>query len=187
MYFKNLPESNGPKQLKSSYKVRRPFKALWRFFFVYFFKQGIYWTFSQTWLRWPIWVGFPRTGILPVLCHFLKNFDAPLLWPNLYKYLCTLQVQCSTLQSSELMGGWCCESVILKACSSQKIWKKLSTELDLATGVHQFTTKKWQKTGEIPVLGKPSHMDSLTVDSLAMNSYGHKWTFVDWGRLIWTH
>ena len=58
----------------------------------------------------PIWVGYPRMGILPVLCHVM---------PNLYKYLCTKQylseVQYSAVLSSELVGGGWCGSVILKA------------------------------------------------------------------------
>ena len=33
-----------------------------------------------------IWVGFPRTGILPFSCHFKNNF-AGLLWPNRIKVL----------------------------------------------------------------------------------------------------
>ena len=32
-----------------------------------------------------IWVGFTRTGILAVLCHFKKNFAWP-MWPNLISY-----------------------------------------------------------------------------------------------------
>ena len=29
-----------------------------------------------------IWVGFPRTGIYPDICHFFENFEG-LLWPYL--------------------------------------------------------------------------------------------------------
>ena len=32
--------------------------------------------------RSPIWVGFPRTGIYPDICHFFENFGG-LLWPYL--------------------------------------------------------------------------------------------------------
>ena len=68
--FHKPPITKWPKtNEKSSYKVRRPCKA---FFVVE--KLDIYWTFFPSWGQWPIWLGFPRAGILPVLCHFFSFF-----------------------------------------------------------------------------------------------------------------
>ena len=49
---------------------------------------------------------FTQDGNFTCFVSLFKNFDAP-LWPNLYKYWCTLQylheVWCSAVQSSELV------------------------------------------------------------------------------------
>ena len=90
-------------------------------------------------------------------------------WFNkvILKWHKTMHFECIAVYCSVLVEGWGCSSVVNKSWSSQTI-KKSDVGLEIRIGHSRQTNifLKWHSTGNIPVLGKPTHK---------RDQYSQKW------------
>ena len=97
-------------------------------------------------VKYDIWVGFPRKGVLPVLCHFKKNFVGP-LWPNLICYAHFLMFWG--------VHNWGC--LFKKSCSPEEKSEKRDLANQDWPGPSNIFFKR-HKTGKNAILGKPTSL-----------------------------